>query len=151
MSPNRDDVAIRPAGAGDAADLARLSAQLGYPADAAAIAARLALVRASHAGEIFAAVDAHASIVGWTHVAPRVNLEEEPFAELAGLIVGEGVRGRGVGALLLRAAENWAREHGYAKLRVRSNVLRERAHRFYLREGYVERKRQAVFDKPLAP
>jgi hypothetical protein len=32
---------------------------------------------------------------------------------------------------------------------VRSNVVRERAHRFYLREGYVERKRQVVFDKTL--
>jgi len=27
--------------------------------------------------------------------------------------------------------------------------VRERAHRFYLREGYVERKRQVVFDKAL--
>jgi hypothetical protein len=32
---------------------------------------------------------------------------------------------------------------------VRSNVIRERAHRFYLREAYAERKRQVVFEKPL--
>jgi hypothetical protein len=34
-------------------------------------------------------------------------------------------------------------------MRVRSNVIRERAHRFYLREGYAEKKRQAVFLKQL--
>jgi hypothetical protein len=34
-------------------------------------------------------------------------------------------------------------------MRVNSNVVRERAHRFYLREGYTERKRQAVFFKQL--
>ena len=48
---------------------------------------------------------------------------------------------------LLAAAEAWAREHGFASMRVRSNILRERAHRFYLREGYIEKKRQAVFLK----
>jgi hypothetical protein len=48
---------------------------------------------------------------------------------------------------LLAAAEAWAREQGFASMRVRSNVLRERAHRFYLREGYLEKKRQAVFLK----
>jgi hypothetical protein len=32
---------------------------------------------------------------------------------------------------------------------VRSNVVRRDAHRFYLREGYAEQKRQAVFVKRL--
>jgi GNAT superfamily N-acetyltransferase len=149
MSRTVEGISIRTAAERDAADLARLSGELGYPSDTATIAGRLALVRRSCAGEIYVAVDRQSTIVGWTHVAPRLNLEEQPFAELAGLIVGNGARGLGVGTLLLRAAEHWAREHGYAKLRVRSNVVRERAHRFYLREGYVERKRQVVFDKPL--
>ena len=142
-------ISIRTAGDDDVATLAALSGELGYPAAPATIAERLTLVRTSLAGEVFVAVDASSVVLGWTHVAPRLNLEEEPFAELAGLIVGDGARGLGVGVLLLRAAEDWARERGYAKLRVRSNVVRERAHGFYLREGYVERKRQAVFDKPL--
>jgi GNAT superfamily N-acetyltransferase len=78
-----------------------------------------------------------------------LHIEEVPFAELAGLVVGDSARSRGIGALLLRAAEDWARNRGFARLRVRSNVVRERAHRFYLREGYIERKRQVVFDKTL--
>jgi GNAT superfamily N-acetyltransferase len=45
------------------------------------------------------------------------------------------------------AAETWAAKRGAKRLRVRSNVMRERAHRFYERLGYTITKRQAVFDK----
>ena len=142
-------ISIRPAAPEDIAALADLSTQLGYPAEAETIGVRLTLVREQRTGEVFVAVDRASVVVGWTHVVPRLHVEEEPFAELAGLVVGDGARGRGVGALLLHAAEDWAREQGYPRLRVRSNVLRERAHGFYRREGYVERKRQVVFEKPL--
>ena len=63
--------------------------------------------------------------------------------------MADGSRGVGVGAQLLHAAEQWAAKNGFGRMRVRSNVVRERAHRFYLREGYRERKRQVVFDKDL--
>jgi GNAT superfamily N-acetyltransferase len=63
------------------------------------------------------------------------------------LVVSETARGQRVGSALLAAAEAWAREQGFASMRVRSNIMRERAHRFYLREGYTEKKRQAVFLK----
>ena len=149
MSQATAQVSIRPAVNADAAALAELSTQLGYPLDEATMRARLAQVREHRVGEVFIAADACDRVLGWTHVVPRLHLEEAPFAELAGLIVADGARGNGVGAALLLAAEAWAREHGHVRLRVRSNVVRERAHRFYVREGYVERKRQAVFDKTL--
>ena len=82
-------------------------------------------------------------------VVPRLQLEDAPFAELAGLVVDDAVRGAGVGAALLNAAEAWARSEGFATMRVRSNVVRERAHRFYEREGYERIKAQAVFRKAL--
>lgn len=141
---------IRPASSKDAAALADLSSQLGYPVDAPTIGARHAQVCAADAGEVFVASDVRGNVVGWTHVVPRLHLEEVPFAELAGLVVSEHARGRGVGAKLLHAAEAWAKQHGFTRFRVRSNVVRQRAHRFYLREGYAERKRQVVFEKDLA-
>jgi len=110
---------------------------------------RLARVRDAHVGEVFVAVDEQAVVIGWTHVVPRLQLEEVPFAELAGLVVADGARGSGAGAKLLRVAEGWALQQGFELMRVRSNVIRERAHRFYLREAYAERKRQVVFEKPL--
>ena len=112
---------------------------------------RRARVRAARFGEIFIAVarDGAQAVVGWTHVVPRLQLEEAAHAELAGLVVDERMRGAGAGKALLAAAEDWARAQGFAFMRVRSNVLRTRAHRFYEREGYVRIKSQAVFRKAL--
>jgi GNAT superfamily N-acetyltransferase len=149
MSQTRVTIRIRLAHVSDANALAVLSAQLGYPADEDVMRARLACVRGERIGEVFVAVDSQDHVLGWTHVVSRVQLEEAPFAELAGLVVDESARSNGVGRALLEAAEGWAREQGIACLRVRSNVVRDRAHRFYLREGYSERKRQVVFIKTL--
>ena len=149
MSAHAGTVAIRPAQPADAPALADLSTQLGYPAGEQVLRERLARAREQRVGEVYVAVADDLRVLGWTHVVPRLQLEEAPFVELAGLIVADGARGLGVGAKLLRAAEDWGRANGYAMLRVRSNVIRERAHGFYRREGYVERKRQLVLDKVL--
>ena len=140
---------IRVATRADAEELAKLSGQLGYPADASTIVQRLDGVTSHHAGVVLVAVDERTVPCGFAHVEPRRPLIAEPFAELAALVVSETARGQHVGSALLAAAEAWAREQGFANMRVRSNVIRERAHRFYLREGYVEKKRQAVFLKQL--
>ncbi|MDQ2972822.1 MAG: GNAT family N-acetyltransferase [Rhodanobacteraceae bacterium] len=140
---------IREAVADDAATLAGLSTQLGYPADAAAIAVRLRDIAENGAGAVLIAEFGDGGIAGWAHVLPQRRLEHDPNVELAGLIVGKNRRGAGVDAALLRAVEAWARGNGYTDIVVRSNVIRARAHRFYLREGYAEKKRQAVFVKKL--
>ena len=143
-------IAIRVACDDDVAALAALSAQLGYPVDTTEMRARYARVRVARMGEVFVAEHfADKQVVGWTHVVPRLQLEDAPFAELAGLVVDDAVRGAGVGVALLNAAEAWARSEGFATMRVRSNVVRERAHRFYEREGYERIKAQAVFRKDL--
>ena len=152
MTDANGAISIRPARSDDAAALAELSTQLGYPVAAAdTLRERLARVRdANVAAKCSSRPMRTAAYLGWTHVVPRLHLEESPFAELAGLVVGDGARGAGVGAALLSRRGAVGRgQHGFAHLRVRSNVVRERAHRFYLREGYVERKRQVVFDKTL--
>jgi len=61
--------------------------------------------------------------------------------------VAEAQRSGGVGAALVAAAEEWARVKLCARIRVRSNVVRERTHRFYERLGYRVVKSQKVFDK----
>jgi GNAT superfamily N-acetyltransferase len=143
---------VRVAEEGDVEALASLSAQLGYPIAVGEMRERWARVHAARFGEIFVAVimDGAQAVVGWTHVVPRLQLEDAAHAELAGLVVDERMRGAGVGKALLAAAEDWARIQGFAFMRVRSNVVRERAHRFYEREGYARVKAQAMFRKALA-
>jgi GNAT superfamily N-acetyltransferase len=140
---------IRAASPADAGALADLSTQLGYPADARTITRRLRDIYACRGGVVLVALDPHDEAVGFAHALPQHFLIADAFVELAGLVVAETARGGGVGDALLRAVEAWAREQGFGSVRVRSNVVREHAHRFYLREGYAEQKRQAVFVKQL--
>jgi GNAT superfamily N-acetyltransferase len=139
-------VQVRAATPADAEALASLSGQLGYPADVPTILRRLAQVE--H-GVVLVALDAKGAVCAVAHAEPRHLLIAEPFVELEALVVDEAVCGAGAGAMLLAAVEAWARERDFSSVRVRSNVLRERAQRFYQRKGYIEKKRQAVFLKRL--
>ena len=68
---------------------------------------------------------------------------------IGGLVVKDGVRGRGVGKRLCAEVEAWSRNKGLTVVRVTSRSTREGAHRFYLREGYRQTKISAVFEKVL--
>lgn len=139
---------VRRASREDAAEIARLTAQLGYPTAPEAIARRLtSLLPSAEHGVWVASEDA--ALMGWLHVAVTRALEYEPCAEILGLVVDETRRGRGAGAALVAAAEAWARAQGLSEIRVRSRVTREGAHRFYERLGYLEWKRQVAFRKSL--
>lgn len=135
----------REATASDAAALAALSTQLGYPTQPGEASERLS---ALGPGTVLVAEE-NGAVLGWIHVCGVQFFQSPPFAEVGGLVVDEASRGRGAGKLLLEAGARWAAERGYRKLRVRSNVVREDAHRFYEREGFLRMKTQAVFDRKL--
>jgi len=140
---------IRRARMSDAPRLAELSGQLGYPTTADEIAKRMRRLRPTSLNALFVAESAEAGVVGWTHVSVTHLVEVGTRAELNGLIVGDGQRSLGAGARLLDAAEDWARKHGCPSMSVRSNVIRDRAHKFYERQGYEHYKTQKAFRKPL--
>jgi len=141
-----DAVTIRRARESDAGAVASLCGELGYP-----IPVEQARTRITEGGDVVLLVadTTDGAVVGWIEVAPRRSVEFGEVAEIQGLVVTASERGRDVGSRLLSAAEEWARAQGFDRIRVRSNVVRERTHGFYLARGYSERKRQVVFDKPL--
>ncbi len=142
---------IRRARRGDAERIARLSGELGYPASAAQVATRLRQLTpvSKHAVFVAESPDAATGVVGWVHVSVAHLLESDIRAEVNGLVVAEGQRSAGAGAKLLEAAEEWARRRGCRGMNVRSNVIRERAHGFYERNGYEHYKTQKAFRKAL--
>jgi GNAT superfamily N-acetyltransferase len=148
---DRTSIRIRKARRGDAERIAQLSGELGYPATAAQIATRLRQLKPASKHAVFVAEspDAATGLIGWLHVSVSHLLESDIRAEVNGLIVAEGRRSAGAGAKLLKAAEEWARRHGGQAMNVRSNVIRERAHRFYERNGYEHYKTQKAFRKAL--
>lgn len=140
---------VRRARGADAARIAELSGQLGYPATTRQMAERLKRAMRNRDNACLVACAQPAEVVGWIHVSITPLLEVERRAEVNGLVVDEHARSRGAGAALLAAAENWARRQGCRGMSVRSNVLRERAHAFYLRQGYEHYKTQKAFRKKL--
>ena len=140
---------IRAARTYDAQAIAELGAQLGYPSTRQQIATRLAGVEAEPTSRVLVAENGDGHVIGWLHVAARTQLTEDCSAEILGLVVDESSRGVGIGAALIRAAEEWARSEGCVRMRVRSRDTRERAHRFYERAGYARNKVQLVLHKSL--
>jgi GNAT superfamily N-acetyltransferase len=143
----RQVVRIRRARPRDATRLAELSGELGYPATAKEIRQRLSRLQPAASHAVFVAEIPASGVVGWLHVSRNQLLESPVRAEINGLVVSSSARSQGVGKLLLRAAEDWARQKKCTGLNLRSNVLRERAHGFYEREGYEHYKTQKAFRK----
>ena len=97
----------------------------------------------------FVAESAELGVMGWLHVSANSLLETERRAEVNGLVVDEAGRSMGAGKFLLHAAEKWAKGMRCKSMSVRSNVLRERAHGFYERNGYEHYKTQKAFRKKI--
>lgn len=140
---------MRRARSADAKRVAELSGQLGYPATEKQMKGRLRDVIKDKEAACFVAESREGGLIGWIHVSTTPLLEVERRAEVNGLVVDDMERSRGAGALLLAAGEKWARGKRCRSMSVRSNVLRERAHRFYLRNGYEHYKTQKAFRKGL--
>jgi GNAT superfamily N-acetyltransferase len=147
MAGEKSDLRVRPVRANDVARVAELCTQLGYPAKANQMERRLREVLLHRESACFVAESKDEGVIGWIHVSVTPLLEVQRRAEVNGLVVDEGVRSRGAGALLLAAAEKWARGKRCKGMSVRSNVLRERAHGFYLQNGYEHYKTQKAFRK----
>lgn len=143
-----DQLTIREISPEDATVAAELSGELGYLVSADEMRRRIEDLGERRDHVIYVACIA-GQVVAWIHVMETRHLQVETRAEIGGLVVSEEVRSSGIGRQLIRHAENWARRRGLATTVVRSNVARERAHGFYLREGYERTKTSAVFSKQL--
>jgi GNAT superfamily N-acetyltransferase len=149
LNEKQSALKIRRAKSNDAPRLAELAGQLGYPTTKEQMRQRLRGIQPAAQHAIFVADSAKDGVVGWLHVSKQPLLESDIRAEVNGLVVAEGQRSLRAGARLLAAAEQWARKRGCKSMSVRSNVIRERAHKFYERNGYEHYKTQKSFRKPL--
>lgn len=146
---NAPSVRVRPATLADIASMAELSGQLGYPSTPQQVEARLRRIGGDAEHAAFVAELPNGKIAGWIHLFVMQTIESDPRVEVAGLVVDENFRSQGAGRLLLERAEHWTRERGLREVGLRSNVIRERAHAFYERQGYRVIKKQKSFRKIL--
>jgi GNAT superfamily N-acetyltransferase len=140
---------IREMAVTDAEAAAKLSEELGYPISANAMARRIQIVRSLKDHVVYVACVSEA-VVGWIDVGIIHHLQAEPYGEIGGFVVSSDFRSGGIGRRLIAQAEQWVARQGIIRMIVRSQIAREAAHRFYLREGYSRTKTSAVFSKELA-
>jgi GNAT superfamily N-acetyltransferase len=129
-------VRIRPAVLDDAAAIAELVTELGYPTDAAAMRARLEPILADPDRATLVA-EVGGGVVGVAGaLVDRYYEKDGCFSQLVVLSVDERVRGAGVGRALAGAIEEWSARRGAREVIVHSGLQRDGAHRFYEGCGY---------------
>ncbi|HEX2221348.1 MAG TPA: GNAT family protein [Candidatus Limnocylindria bacterium] len=136
---------LRPARGADAPALARLFADvraegrwLAVPADATSQPAEAFwIAEMIRAGESLVLVaEAPGRIVGNLLLTPERGVVSDHVATLS-ICVADGWREVGIGSALVRAAQEWAREHGVAKVQLGVFPDNGRAIAVYERAGFV--------------
>ena len=140
---------IRRALESDAAELARLTSQLGYPVSEASLRTRMDRMFSSIDDCLLVAESPNGKLEGWIHGFLCQLLESDYRVEIGGLIVDERCRRSGVGRGLVNAIEDWAGEHGATELSVRCREERAESHKFYESLLFRHIKTQRVFRKCL--
>lgn len=141
--------AVRLSCPSDYGRIAELAGQLGYESSEQETRLRLGEMQDSRQYGVYIAELPGGRVAGWIGVYVFRAVEMDKFAEISGLVVDQQVRSRGIGKLLLEAAEEWAHVQGCKAISVRSNVTRDRAHSFYKQHGYARTKTQETLHKTL--
>jgi ribosomal protein S18 acetylase RimI-like enzyme len=130
-------IAIRAATLDDAESIARLVSDLGYDTSGDAMRARLEAIFRDPDYDTLVAVDDDvvAGFVG-TRAGPLYETDVS-YGQIMALSVAGSHQGRGVGRLLMLAAETILTGRGVRQLIVTSGLHREGAHAFYERLGYA--------------
>lgn len=141
---------IRQAVESDAAELARLTSQLGYPVSTASLLGRVSRISASADDRLLVAEVPGGELAGWVHGFLCQLLESDYRVEIGGLVVDERWRRSGIGRQLVQAIEDWAMESGARELSVRCREERTESHQFYESLSFRHTKTQRVFRKRLS-
>lgn len=126
---------IRAAEARDVPAVAALIGQLDYRVTPEEVAERLAQMQAE--GRLVLVAELDGRVIGCLSTSVmRVLHRPAPVGRISMMVVDEAWRNRGIGAVLVCAAERALAERGCYMVEVTSHVLRTDAHRFYERLGY---------------
>jgi len=140
----KDQITIRTARAEDAPILSKLAAQLSYPCNEGDVRSRIQQSAGLEDEDVLVA-EKEGMVVAWTSVKVVRHFYLDPFVEISGFVVDETCRSQGVGGKLMEAAALWVKNKGYHTLRLKANVTRKDAHRFYENNGFKRTKEQYVF------
>ncbi len=128
---------IRPIEENDNAQVAELMAELGYPVSADLTARKIQEITLDAAGCAYVAEEENRVIgVISFHAIPLLHAEGK-LGRITALVVNPTYQRTGIGAKLVQAVEEYARNIGCVKMEVTSSEHRQGAHAFYKKEGYM--------------
>jgi len=128
---------IRDAAPADAAQVAALLGELGYPTKEAQARARLEALTARDDFAVRVFADGETLLgVGSLQVHPGLE-HDEPIGLVTALVVSGNARRRGVGRALVDDLVDFARRRGCARVNVGSGLHRADAHAFYEGIGFT--------------
>ena len=139
------EIVLRKIELADAEEIAGLTSQLGYSIPPHEMLKNIKAIVEHMDCDAFVAVH-EKQVIGWIGVAYRIQIESLPFCEINGLVVHEQHRGQGIGKMLIEKAKSWTIKKKCDHLRLRTNVKRHDAHKFYSALGFDEIKQQKVFE-----
>lgn len=121
-----------------------LAGQLGYPGELKDFETRFQSLVAlpSHSLWVYADME----VEGWIHLERVLDLIEEEKVEIKALVVSETSRGKGIGKALLIQAREWAKTYRVSTIYLSCNIIREKAHAFYEREGFKKVKTSYFYE-----
>lgn len=126
---------IREAKASDAARIAELVRLLEHDIDEKAVAKTLGKLK--KAGELPLVATFDKQVVGLCGLHRMVAIHRPaPVGRINIIVVAEEAQRRGIGRMLVEAAEAWCRERGCQLVEVTSNDRLAKAHAFYRHMGY---------------
>jgi GNAT superfamily N-acetyltransferase len=126
---------IRDARPGDAADLAKLIKLLDHEVDSKGVRKRLATLTKERLPQLVATLDKR--VVGLAGLDSMTAIHrDKPVGRITILVVAEDARRRGIGRLLVEAAEKLLQKLGCGMVEVTSNDRLTAAHAFYRHMGY---------------
>lgn len=98
-------------------------------------------------GAVFLAFD-NAKCIGAISIYKIPQIRKGVYrAEIEEMYAAPDYHGKGVGAMLMKRAEQWARENDIVTIQLISNFHLKRAHNFYAKMGFVETSKS--FEKDL--
>ena len=86
-------------------------------------------------------------VIGYIHGSPYELLFSDSLINVLCFVVKEKYRNNGVGSKLIDRLECWAKDNGFAGIKLLTHPNRIHAHRFYERHGYIHTKDQKNYMK----
>jgi GNAT superfamily N-acetyltransferase len=142
------EIQIRPAAKKDCSGITTMTNLLGYPSSEDKVCQILEMVLKHPDHQIFIA-DADNQVAGYIHLVCTMRMGSEPYVEIAALFVHEDFQSKGIGSALIHEAIKWTQAKDHKIIRIRSNIIRKKAHMFFMRNGFENLKTQEVFLKKL--